>query len=178
MKLDNPNSFKNDLYLSDSKDVEYYTPFYVQSLRYLSKITNGDYIEALNILGFITHLIYGMSWFLLFYTLKKDYWLAIISSLLIRGVVWPPGGELLGISELWTIMPRTVFFALVPLPFIAYVYLKKYTIIISGFLLGFILNFHPLSGIGIIVVYFSIFILHNYYQKTLRNKIFVKNLMY
>jgi cell shape-determining protein MreD len=176
MKLDNLDSFKNDLYLSDSKDVEYYTPFYVQSLRYLSKITNGDYIKALNILGFITHLIYGMSWFLLFYTLKKEYWLAIISSLLIRGVVWPPGGELLGISELWTIMPRTVFLALVPLPFIAYVYLKKHKIIISGFLLGFILNFHPLSGIGIIVAYFSIFMLHNYYQKTLWTKIFVKNL--
>jgi cell shape-determining protein MreD len=177
MKLDNPDSFKNDLYLNDSKDVEYYTPFYVQSLRYLSKITNGDYIAALNILGFITHLIYGISWFLLFYTLKKEFWLAIISSLLIRGVVWPPGGELLGISELWTIMPRTVFLALVPLPFIAYVYLKKYKIIVSGFLLGFILNFHPLSGIGIIVVYFSIFILYNYYQKTLRSKIFIKNMM-
>jgi hypothetical protein len=177
MKLDNPESFKNDLYLNDSKDVEYYTPFYVQSLRYLSKLTNGDYIEALNILGFITHLIYGMSWFLLFYTLKKEYWLAIIFSLLIRGVVWPPGGELLGISELWTIMPRTVFFALIPLPFIFYVYLKKYKIIASGFLLGFILNFHPLSGIGIIVVYFSIFILYNYYQKTLRNRIFIKNMM-
>jgi cell shape-determining protein MreD len=176
MKLDNLDSFKNDLYLNDSKDVEYYTPFYIQSLRYLSKITNGDYIKALNILGFITHLIYGMSWFLLFYKLKKDYWLAIISSLLIRGVVWPPGGELLGISELWTIMPRTVFLALVPLPFIAYVYLKKHKIIISGFLLGFILNFHPLSGIGIIVAYFSIFVLYNYYQKTLRTKIFVKNL--
>jgi cell shape-determining protein MreD len=177
MKLDNPDSFKNDLYLSDAKDIEYYTPFYVQSLRYLSKTTNGDYIAALNILGFITRLIYGMSWFLLFYTLKKEFWLAIISSLLIRGVVWPPGGELLGISELWSIMPRTVFLALVPLPFIAYVYLKKHKIIVSGFLLGFILNFHPLSGIGIIVVYFSIFVLHNYYQKTLRNKIFLKNLI-
>jgi hypothetical protein len=177
MKLDNPDSFKNDLYLSDSKDVGYYTPFYVQSLRYLSKITNGDYIKALNILGFMAHLIYGMSWFLLFYALKKEYWLAIISSLLIRGVVWPPGGELLGISELWTIMPRTVFLALAPLPFISYVYLKKYKIVVSGFLLGFILNFHPLSGVGVIVVYFSIFILYNYYQKTLRNKIFVKNVL-
>lgn len=177
MKLDNPGSFKNDLYLSDIKDVEYYTPFYVQSLRSLSRITNGDYIKALNILGFITHLVYGVSWFLLVYALKREFWLAIIFSLLIRGVVWPPGGELLGISELWTIMPRTVFFALVPLPFIAYVYLKKYKIIVSGFLLGFILNFHPLSGIGIIVVYFSIFMLHSYYQKTLRSKIFVKKLM-
>jgi hypothetical protein len=177
MKLDNPSSFKNDLYLNESKDVAYYTPFYVQSLRYLSKITKGDYIEALNILGFITHLSYGILWFLLFYALKNEYWLAIISSLLIRGVVWPPGGELLGISELWTIMPRTVFLALVPLPFISYVYLKKYKIMISGFLLGFILNFHPLSGIGIIIAYFSIFILHNYYQKTVRNNLFVKNLI-
>lgn len=177
MKLDNPESFKNDLYLSDIKDVEYYTPFYVQSLRYLSKITNGDYIEALKILGFITHLSYGLLWFLLFYTLRKEFWLAIISSLLIRGIVWPPGGELLGISGLWTIMPRTVFFALIPLPFISYVYLKKYKILISGFLLGFILNFHPLSGIGIIVAYFSIFILHNYYHKTLKTKVFMGDLI-
>lgn len=177
MKLDHPDSFKNDLYLSDSKDVEYYTPFYVQSLRYLSKITNGDYIKALNILGFVTHLCYGILWFLLFYAVKKDYWLAIIFSLLIRGVVWPPGGELLGISELWTIMPRTVFFALIPVPFLCFMYLKKYKYIISGFSLGFILNFHPLSGIGIIVAYFSIFVLHNYYQKSLQNKVFVKNLV-
>lgn len=177
IKLDNPNSFSNDLYLSDSRDVEYYTPFYVQSLRCLSKLTNGDYIEALNILGLITHLIYGILWFLLFYTLKKEFWLALISSLLIRGVVWPPGGELLGISELWTIMPRTVFLALVPLPFVAYVYLKKYKFIISGFLLGFILNFHPLSGIGMVVVYFSIFILYHYFEETLINKMFVKNLL-
>lgn len=170
-KIDNPDWYQNDLYLSDIKDVEYYTPFFVETLRFLAQFTQSDYIQALNVLGFITHFSYGILWFLLFFTIKKEYWLALFMSLLIRGVIWPPGGELLGISEIWTIMPRTVYLALLPLPFLCFMHLKKYKFIIGGILLGLILNFHPLSGLGGILGYFVVFVSYHYFHKTLfKNK--------
>ncbi|MCG2611243.1 hypothetical protein LZZ90_06970 [Flavobacterium sp. SM15] len=176
-KIDNPALFKNDLYLNDVNDVKYYTPFYVQLLRSCAKLTGGDYFQALNLTSFFTHLLYGITWFFLFYSIKKDYWIALFSSLLFRGVLWPPGGELMGISDLWTIMPRTVFMALVPLPFLAYLYLPKFKIIISALVLGLIVNFHPLTGVGVVIGYFSIFLIDAYFQKKIQSVIFWKELI-
>lgn len=156
-KIDNPSLYKNDLYLNTVENVRYYTPFYVQPLRYIATFTNYDYLKALNFLGFVTHVFYGLFWFFLCYTIKKDYWIALIFSVFVRGVLWPPGGELLGISDLWTIMPRTLYTALMPLPFLIFVYSKKYRVLLSSLVLGFIFNFHPISGVGGILIYFLIY---------------------
>jgi hypothetical protein len=172
LKKDNPELFKNDLYLSDLKDVEYYTPFYVDSLRFFSKFTNGDYLQAQNILGTLSHFAHGILWFLFFYTIRRSYWIALIMILLSKGVIWPPGGELFGITELWTIMPRTVYTALLPLPFLLYVYLKRYKIPIAALALGLILNFHPLSGIGGIVGYGSFYLSYLYFNGKLSLSVF------
>ena len=174
-KLDNPQLYKNDMYLNDINDVKYYTPFYVESLRAMAVLSSGDYFQALNLLGFAIHLIYGIIWFAFFYTLRKDFWLALIFSIFFRGILWPPGGELLGISSLWTAMPRTLFIALAPLPFLAYTYLPRYKIAISAFILGLILNFHPISGVGMIVCYFSVFIFHDYFTRGF-SKVFLREL--
>lgn len=157
MKLDDPTLFTRDLYLSDVNDVKYYTPFFVQTLRGLAVITQGDYLQALNLLSFITHLIYGIGWFLLFYTLRRDFILALVFSVFFRGILWPPGGELLGISALWTMMPRTLYIALAPLPVLAYCWLPKWRILVSGLLLGLILNFHPISGLAFALCCFASF---------------------
>ncbi len=74
-------------------------------------------------------------------------------SLFIRGILWPPGGELLGISELWTLMPRTVFMAFLPVPFLIYCYFKKFRVFFSFLVLGLIFNFHPITGLGAIIGY-------------------------
>jgi hypothetical protein len=162
-KIDNPKLYQNDLYLDNIEDVEYYTPFFVQSLRFFAKFVEYDYLQALNLLSFCAHFIYGLSWFMLLFSLKKDYWLALFFSVFIRGILWPPGAELLGISDLWTIMPRTVYSAFLPIPFLIYFKLKKYNLIVASFVLGLIFNFHPITGLGGIILYFSIFVLYNYY---------------
>lgn len=170
-KKDNPELFKHDLYLDNIRDVEYYTPFYVDALRFFSKFTNADYLQAQNLLGFFNHFIHGVLWFLLFYTIRRDYWIAILMMLLTKGVIWPPGGELIGITELWTIMPRTVYTALLPLPFLLYIKLNKFKLPIAALVLGLILNFHPLSGIGGIVGYTSLYVFYLYFNKKLNTSV-------
>ncbi len=175
-KLDNPNLFQNDLYLNEVNNIKYYTPFYVQTLRFIAKFTNHDYIQALNIFSFITHFLYGFLWFYCFFLLRKDFWLAFGFSIFMRGIIWPPGMELLGISELWTIMPRTVFAALIPLPFIIYVLSKGKWILFSGLVLGLLVNFHPISGVGAVIVYLSVFFANYYYQNNQISFKFIKQL--
>lgn len=156
-KLDNNNLYQKDLFANKVDNVKYYTPFFVQPLRFISKFTHYDYLKALNVLGLITHFFYGIIWFFLFYSLKRDFWIALIFSVFIRGVLWPPGGELLGISDLWSIMPRTLYSALMPIPFLVYFYCKKFNLIFAALILGIIFNFHPISGIGGILIYVLIY---------------------
>lgn len=164
IKKDNPELFAGDTYLDDVNNVKYYTPFFVESLEFFANFSGGNYIQALNIFGFLTHFIYGITWFLLFYKLRKDFWAALLFSVLFRGILWPPGAELLGISELWTIMPRTVFGALLPIPFLIYQTKWKYKRYIAAFTLGLFANFHAISGVGAALVYGLIMIAHDYYQ--------------
>lgn len=168
-KIDDPRLFKHDLYLENLKDVEYYTPFFVQTLLKIATFSNYDYLQSLNILSFITHFLYGILWFFLFYKLKKDFWLAFFFSVFIRGILWVPGAEILGISDLWSIMPRTIYVAIVPLPFIIYSESKKYAVLVAAFVLGLIFNIHPITGIGGIFAYFSIFISYRFYNSNLVN---------
>src|SRR5690606_20373868 len=176
MKLDNPELFQNDLYLSELDDVKYYTPAFVQSLRFFAWFTSGDYVQALNLMGFFTHLLYGLLWFAFFYTLRRDFWLALLFSVFFRGVIWPPGGELLGISDIWTIMPRTVFMTLAPLPLILYVYLKRFNVVASALVLGLITNMHPITGVGVTVCYFSAFAIYaGYFQR--QGRVFARDFL-
>ena len=171
-KIDNPLLYQNDLYLDDVKNVEYYTPAYVESLRFLSKFTGGEYLQAQNILGALCYFIHGLLWFFLFYTVRNDYWIALLMMLLTKGVIWPPGGELIGITELWTIMPRTVYTALLPLPYLLYIYLKRFKLPVAGLVLGLILNFHPLSGIGGIIGYIALYVSYLYFNNKLSYIVF------
>ena len=164
LKLDNPKLFQNDLYLNDINNVKYYTPAFVELLRFNAKLFDGNYILGLSFLGATTHLVYGILWFLFFYTLKKDFWLALLFSLFFRGILWPPGGELFGISDLWTIMPRTIFISLAPIPLLLYFYLKKYRIFLAALSLGLILNFHPISGVGLAACYFAFYFYYSVFH--------------
>src|SRR5690606_12889049 len=51
-KFDDPELFKNDLYLNELDNVKYYTPFFVQPLRFIAGFTNHDYVKALNVMSF------------------------------------------------------------------------------------------------------------------------------
>lgn len=173
-KIDDPTLYTHDLYLANIEDVAYYTPFFVQPLRFFARFVQYDYLQALNLLSFFTHFFYGVFWFLLFYKLKKDFWIALLFSLFIRGVIWPPGGELLGLSDLWTIMPRTVYSMFLPIPFLIYSKQKMLSLVFASLALGLIFNFHPISGIGGILLYFSLFISYNYYTNGIFRVQFLK----
>jgi len=156
IKKDNPNLFQNDLFLNDLNNVKYYTPFYVDTLRFIKKITNTDYLTALKFLFIVTHFFFGLFWYLIFYKIYNNFWISLLLSLLIRGIVWLPGMEMWGISDLWTMMPRTIYSALMPLPFILLDFNNRKKLFFSAFLVGFIFNFHPITGLGGILIYLSI----------------------
>ncbi len=177
IKLDDPNKFQNDLYLNEINNVKYYTPAFVQLLRANAKVFGNDYIAGLNLLAGITHFLYGFLWFLFFFTLRKDFWLSLIFSIFFRGIIWPPGGELFGIADLWTIMPRTVFIALAPIPYLLYYYLKSYRLFFAGLSLGLILNFHPISGVGLAASYFAFYFYYTFSSANCRSKSMLQELV-
>jgi len=174
-KFDNPELFKNDLYLNDINNVRYYTPFYVQSLRFIAKFTNYNYLQAINVMNLISHLLFGVLWFFLIYKFVSNFWIALLVSLLVRGVVWLPGLELWGISSLWAMMPRTLYITLFPLPFIM-LSTTFSRLIIASFLIGFIFNFHPITGLGGVLLFLSFIILYVFYFKK-RNHLNIKTIL-
>ncbi len=152
-KIDDESLFQKDMYLYDVKNVKYYTPFYIQTIRFFANCANGDYLLGINIFATLLHLIYGFLWFWFFYKVHKNFTIALFLSIIVRGVVWLPGWELWGISDLWTMMPRTMYAAFMPLPFIFLLNKTRYSFFISAFLIGFIFNLHPITGIGGILMY-------------------------
>jgi hypothetical protein len=60
--------------------------------------------------------------------------------------------EFWGISEIWSFMPRTLYAALLPIPFLILFSEHRYKIFISSFLIGLLFNFHPISGLGGILI--------------------------
>ncbi len=173
-KFDDPELFKYDLFVNDIDNVRYYTPFYVQPLRFIAKFTNYDYVQAINVLGLICHLLFGILWFYLIYKFINHFWIALFLSIIIRGIVWLPGLEIWGISDLWTIMPRTVYITLMPIPFL-FLTNKLNKLFISSFLIGLVFNFHPITGLGGILLYLSFLILSAIYFNY-KNLINVKNI--
>ena len=93
LKKDDPTLFAKDLFANDITNVEYYTPFYVETLRFLAKFTEGNYVQALNILTFICHILFGLLWYFLLFRITKNFWIAFFISIFMRGIIWIPGYE-------------------------------------------------------------------------------------
>ena len=155
-KFDDPEIFKDDLFLNSLDNVKYYTPFFVQPLRFIANFTNHNYVDALNVMSLFLHVAYGFLWFLLFYKLSRNFWLSVIISILIRGIIWLPGYEIWGITGVWTTMPRTVYIVFMPIFLLVLFHFKEKKLWLSAFLAGLIFNFHPITGLGGIIIYLSI----------------------
>lgn len=156
MKLDDNSLFPNDLYLTTSQNFEFYTPFFVEMLRFFGGITQGNYVQATNLLLFISSIGFGVLWFfLLFKILKQKFWITLLLSILMRGIVWLPMWEFWGISDLWTIMPRTFYIVLLPIPFLLLYRKSTFSFFSAAFLIGLIFNFHPISGLGGILIFIA-----------------------
>lgn len=174
-KLDDPSLFQNDLFLSSVDNFQYYTPFFIHPLRLMGKLTEGNYVLALNILNSFTHVVYGLTWFFLFFSLfRRNFWIAFLLAILIRGVVWLPGMEIWGISGIWTFVPRLVYSALLPIPFILLFSHTRYRLYVSALLIGFLFNFHPITGMGGILIYlFCLIVLFYAEELKVRKRILI-----
>ncbi|MFS4483067.1 hypothetical protein ACKGJY_08610 [Hyunsoonleella sp. 2307UL5-6] len=168
-KFDNPNLFQEDLFLNDINNVKYYTPFYVQTLRFIAKFTNYNYVRAINVMGLICHLLFGILWFFLLFKFVDNYWVCLLVSIIMRGIVWLPGLEIWGISDLWTMMPRTVYITLLPIPFLLLSYTFK-KLLLASFFIGFIFNFHPISGLGGILSFLALITMLVYNFSSIRER--------
>ncbi len=155
IKLDHPDLYDSDLVADEIEDIDYYTPFFVAGVRFFTLFSNDNYIEGLNKFNFLINFLYTLLWFLFFFYLIHNLPIAILLVLLTRGILWLPGFELWGAGALWTALPRTAFLALLPLPMILLVGLAKFKNGRFGgaFALGLISNFHPISGLGLIIAF-------------------------
>ncbi len=165
IKLDHTSLYEDDLFAHNAHDVKYYTPFFVDSVRGLTRLSAGNYVEGLNKLNFIINAIFSISWYIFFLRLLKNMPLALLMSLVVRGVLWMPGFELWGAGALWIALPRTAYVALLPLvllmfnPFVSSVRLRY----LGALVCGIIANFHPVSGLGMgISLVSSIFVYELY----------------
>ncbi|AXG71336.1 hypothetical protein KORDIASMS9_03593 [Kordia sp. SMS9] len=165
LKMDDPTMFPHDTFANDLENVKYYTPFYVETLRFLAKFTDGDYVQALNILTFICHILFGLLLYFLLFKITNNFWASLVVSLLLRGTIWLPGLEYWGISDLWSMMPRVVYYALLPLPFLFVNFTKKLKLFLAAFTIGFLLNFHPITGLSGILIFLGYLMTHSYLEK-------------
>ena len=141
LKKDDPTLFSKDLFCDDINNVKYYTPFYVETLRFLAKFTDGNYVQALNILTFICHILFGLLWYFLLFKITNNFWIALFISIFMRGIIWIPGYEYWGISDLWSMLPRVVYYAVLPLPFLLLNFKSNIRLYIAAFLAGLYLTF-------------------------------------
>lgn len=159
-KLDDDSLYQKDLYLYDAGNVRYYTPFYIQTIRFFAWCAGGDYLLGLNIFATLLHLVYGLLWFLLFRKVFGKFLLALFLSVLVRGILWLPGLEIWGISDIWTMMPRTMYAAFLPLPFLLLLQKTRNTFYASALLIGLVFNFHPITGMGGSMIFILLVVLY------------------
>lgn len=171
-KIDDPSLFQNDLYLFNVENVKYYTPFFIQTIRFFAFLAGGDYLLGMNIFATILHIAYGIGWFLLFYKVFNRFFIALFLSVLVRGIVWLPGLEIWGISDMWTMMPRTMYAAAMPYVFFILLHKTRLSFFIASFLIGFIFNLHPITGMGGLLMYVLFVFAANYFYDV---KIGMKN---
>ncbi|MCX8148591.1 hypothetical protein [Thermaurantimonas aggregans] len=166
-KLKDTTLFKYDLYLDKVDNVKYYTPFFVKSIKYISDFFNLNVFSSFSLFFYIITLFFYLSWHYIYFEFYQNHISSLFFTIVSKIILWPPGSELWGLSSLWSFLPRSVFLAFLPLPFI---YINKYlknknylNILISGLLLGFISNFHPISGIlfGFVlpIIFYAIYFL-------------------
>lgn len=177
LKMDDPTMFPHDTFANDLENVKYYTPFYIETLRFFANFTDGNYVQALNVLTFICHILFGLLWYFLLFRITKNFWIALFVSVLMRGIVWIPGLEYWGISDLWSLLPRVVYYSIMPLPFLLLHFQNHKKTYLAAFLAGLLFNFHPITGLSGILLFVGFILMNSYFQERHWKTIFSKQNM-
>lgn len=148
VKKDYPDRLPADLLAGDTKNLTYYIPAYVDLVRLFS-LPDQDYTRGLSILLLLTSFLYMWGWWMLF-SIWGDKWTAAILAFFVRGIIWPPGNEVWGIAGLWSMLPRTLFLALLPWVLWAWFRLRRSRRgwLLVCFSMGVLANVHPVSAAG------------------------------
>ncbi|WP_420573577.1 hypothetical protein [Kordia sp.] len=174
LKMDDPAMFPHDTFANDLDNVKYYTPFYIETLRFFANFTDGNYVQALNILTFICHILFGLLWYFLLFRITKNFWIALFVSVLMRGIVWIPGLEYWGISDIWSLLPRVVYYAIMPLPFLILNFQHSKKVYLAAFLAGLLFNFHPITGLSGVLLFIGYILVHSYFKEKRWKSLFSK----
>jgi len=147
---DHPGMFSGDEIAGQPKILNYYIPLFVWLVR-LASLPHHNYLMGLNVLLFVTSLVYLWGWWLLFREWASPV-VAAVCAFLARGVVWLPGNEVWGIAGIWSMLPRTLFLAAVP--WVLWYWLRHrsaergwYLAALAG---GALVNIHPISGLAFV----------------------------
>jgi hypothetical protein len=170
--MDDPTMFPHDTFANDLDNVKYYTPFYIETLRFAANITDGNYVIGLNRLTFICHILFGILWYFLLFRITNNFWIAFFVSIFMRGIIWVPGFEYWGISDMWSLLPRVVYYAIMPLPFLLISFVNRKKLYLAAFLIGLLFNFHPITGLSGILLFIGYIAIHSYLDKKQLKAIF------
>jgi len=144
--LDHPDRWRQDMLGADPASLEYYAPLYVGALRWLA-VPLGGYLPLHRSLLVLLILGYFWGWYHLF-----RRWLpapsALIMAWLVKGVLWPPGNELWGIAGVWTLIPRTVYFAALPWVLLPALKGGVRGSLVTALGLGGLAQIHPISALA------------------------------
>jgi hypothetical protein len=165
LKMDDPTLFPHDTFANDLENVKYYTPFYIETLRFVANFTDGNYVQALNILTFLCHILFGLLWYFLLFRITNNFWVALFVSVFMRGIVWVPGLEYWGISDMWSLLPRVVYYAIMPLPFLLISFTNHKKLYLAAFLSGLLFNFHPITGLSGILLFIGFIGINSYFEE-------------
>lgn len=148
-KLDYPQLYRNDQIAADIAPLKYYTPSFVNLIRFFSG-SDHEYILGLSLLNFFMSIIYSLGWYF-FFSQWGNSWTAFVLSFVSRGIIWLPAYEIWGIADIWTVLPRTLLLALLPWVLLIWKLMRdrKYGYFIPFLLVGLLGNVHPISGVGI-----------------------------
>lgn len=148
---DHPGLLAGDEIAGQPRNLNYYIPLFVHLVR-LASLPDHNYLRGLNILLFATSLVYLWGWWLLFRLWAPPLG-AALGALLARGIVWLPGNEVWGIAGIWSMLPRTLFLALVPWVLLYWLRARSRE---GGWRLcalaaGCLVNVHPISGLAFVI---------------------------
>ncbi|MEM6718816.1 MAG: hypothetical protein AAF611_05865 [Bacteroidota bacterium] len=172
LKMDDPSLFPHDTFANDLDNVKYYTPFYIETLRFITNLTDGNYVIGMNRLTFLCHILFGILWYFLLFRITNNFWVALFVSIFMRGIVWIPGLEYWGISDMWSLLPRVVYYSVMPLPFLLISFTNKKKLYLAAFLAGLLFNFHPITGLSGILLFVGYIATHSYFEKKQLKAIF------
>ncbi|MGC8667528.1 MAG: hypothetical protein ACP5VE_05375 [Chthonomonadales bacterium] len=147
---DHPGMMEGDEIAGRPGILNYYIPFFVRLVR-LASLPDHNYLRGLNLLLFATSIAYLWGWWLLFRQWAPPV-VAGLCAFLVRGIVWLPGNEVWGIAGIWSMLPRTLFLAMVPWVLLFWLWGRTsdgrwYA---CALVAGCLVNVHPISGLAFV----------------------------